>query len=48
MKSRVKLVVNDECEVHAQTLLELLKDADHLDCMVAFGKVSALTDLLKP
>lgn len=48
MKSRVKLVVNDESEVHAQTLLELLKDADHLDCMVAFGKVSALTDLLKP
>ncbi|MDV2449582.1 phospholipase D-like domain-containing protein [Xanthomonas hortorum] len=48
MKSSVELVVNGMQVAHADALLDSLKRAEHLDCMVAFAKASALKTLLKP
>ncbi|MEQ7992695.1 phospholipase D-like domain-containing protein [Xanthomonas hortorum] len=48
MKSSVELVVNGTQVAHVDALLDLLERAEHLDCMVAFAKSSALKSLLKP
>lgn len=47
MGSKVKLVLNDGQAVHADALLELIGQARHLDCIVAFAKRSALNLMLE-
>ncbi len=47
LRSKVQLVLNGEQTGHAEALLESLKSARHLDCIVAFAKGSALKLMLK-
>ncbi|WP_066267481.1 phospholipase D family protein [Hydrogenophaga palleronii] len=48
MGSSAKLVLNGEQRSHADAVLEMLGRAQHFECMVAFAKVSALSELLTP
>lgn len=48
MKSNSELILNGKTAHHADALLATLKRAQHLDCMVAFAKFSALKDFLPP
>lgn len=46
MKSTSQLILNGKTARHADALLAKLERAQHLDCMVAFAKSSALKDFL--
>lgn len=48
MKSSSELILNGKKACHSNALLVRLKRAQHLDCMVAFAKTSALQDFLSP
>lgn len=48
MKSNSELILNGKTVHHANALLAPLKRAQHLDCMVAFAKASALKAFLPP
>lgn len=45
-ETAVQLLVNEE-RGHGDKLVKLLKQAERLECLVAFAKASALNGLLK-
>ena len=44
----VKLLLNEAERGHGDVIEKLLKQAERLECLVAFAKASALNRLLKP
>ena len=44
----VQLLLNGEEHGHGHVVEKLLKRAERLECLVAFAKISAIGDLLKP
>lgn len=48
MGERIQLVLNGQQRAHGDAVVELLRHAHHLECMVAFAKGSVLATLLEP
>ncbi|CBJ50463.1 phospholipase D-like domain-containing protein [Ralstonia solanacearum] len=43
----IQLLLNEERQDHGQVVAKLLKQAERLECLVAFAKTSALNDMMK-